>query len=178
MASFFTHPVVPLTLGFVLGSKRLPIRYWLLGAIASMAADGDVLAFALRIPYESPFGHRGATHSISFALVLAGLMTLREWRHFAAHALLFGFLFASAISHPLLDMLTDGGLGVALFWPVTAARFFFPVTPVAVSPIGAAFFSTDGAEVIRSELEWIWIPCAAIATGTILFRKRRLRISK
>ena len=173
MASLLTHPIVPLTFGFALGSKRIPVRYWLLGAIASMAADADVVAFALRIPYESQFGHRGATHSIFFAIVLAALVTLRERRHFPAHALLFGYLFASAISHPLLDMLTDGGLGIALFWPLSTERFFFPATPLAVSPIGAAFFSAEGVGVVMSELEWIWIPCAAIAILTMMLRKRR-----
>lgn len=173
MASLFTHPIIPLTVGLALGSRRLPVRYWLLGAVASMAADIDVLAFAFGIPYEAQFGHRGATHSIVFALALAALMTLREWRHFRAHALLFGFLFIAAVSHPLLDMLTDGGLGIALFWPFSMERLFFPATPVAVSPIGAGFFSAEGAQVILSELEWIWIPCAAIAALTTILRKRR-----
>lgn len=172
MASLFSHPAVPLAVGFALGSRRIPMRYWLLGAIASIAADADVVAFALRIPYESQFGHRGATHSIFFALVLAALMTLREWRHFPAHALLFGYLFVSAISHPLIDMLTDGGLGIALFWPFSLERLFFPTTPVAVSPIGAAFFSEDGAYVILSELKWIWIPCIVLAILAAICRKR------
>ncbi len=172
MASLFSHPVIPLTVGMVIGHRRLPIRYWLVGAIASMAADADVVAFALRIPYESQFGHRGATHSIFFALVLAALATLREWRHFPAHSLLFSYLFVSAVSHPLLDMLTDGGLGIALFWPFSSERLFFPATPVAVSPIGAGFFSAEGANVIFSELKWIWIPCAALAMLTAICRKR------
>ena len=172
MASLFTHPVVPLTVGFALGSRRIPIRYWLLGAIASMAPDIDVVSFALGIPYEAQFGHRGATHSIVFALALAALMTLREWRHFRAHALLFGYLFIAAVSHPLLDMLTDGGLGIALFWPCSLERLFFPATPLAVSPIGAGFFSAEGAEVILSELKWIWIPCGAVAILAAVCRRR------
>ena len=172
MASLFTHPIVPLTAGFIIGSKRLPMRYWLLGAVASMAADIDVVAFALRIPYEAQFGHRGATHSIVFALTLAALMTLREWRPFPARAFLFTYLFIAAVSHPLLDMLTDGGLGIALFWPFSLERLFFPATPIAVSPIGAGFFSAEGANVIVSELEWIWIPCIALAILAAICRKR------
>ena len=122
--------------------------------------------------YEAQFGHRGATHSIVFALALAGLMTLREWRHFRSHAFLFTYLFAAAISHPLLDMLTDGGLGIALFWPFSLERLLFPATPVAVSPIGAGFFSAEGANVIVSELEWIWIPCIVLAILAAICRKR------
>ena len=172
MASLFSHPAIPLTVGIVLGHRRIPMRYWLLGAVASIAPDIDVVAFALGIPYEAQFGHRGATHSIVFALALAALMTLREWRHFRVHALLFGYLFVAAVSHPLLDMLTDGGLGIALFWPFSKERLFFPATPVAVSPIGAGFFSVEGADVILSELKWIWIPCIALAILAAICQKR------
>ena len=172
MASLFTHPIIPLTVGVIIGRRRLPLRYCMLGAVASIAADIDVAAFAFGIPYEAQFGHRGATHSIVFALALAGLMTLREWRHFRAHALLFGYLLVAAVSHPLLDMLTDGGLGIALFWPFSVERLFFPVTPLAVSPIGAAFFSADGTNVIVSEFEWIWIPSIGLAILAELIRTR------
>lgn len=171
MASLFTHPIVPITIGYALGSRRLPVRYWVLGAIASMAADADVIAFALRIPYEAPFGHRGATHSIVFAIALAAALTAREWRHVSARMLLFGYLFLSAVSHPLLDMLTDGGLGIAIFWPFSNERFFFPRTPIEVSPIGAAFFSTDGMNVLLSELKWVWLPCAALMILTRAVRR-------
>ncbi len=147
-----SHPAVPLALGCVIGRARLPVRFWLLGAAVSIVPDGDVISFVLRIPYSAPFGHRGATHSIVFAAGLAALLTLRFWRRLPTHALLFVFLFLSTLSHALLDMLTDGGLGVALLWPFSDARLFFPVTPIAVSPIGAAFFSPAGRTVISSEL--------------------------
>jgi len=166
MASLFSHPAIPLSCGLILGARRLPARYWVLGAIASMAPDIDVLAFSLGIPYDAPFGHRGGTHSILFAGIVAAMLMFREWRHFARHGLLFGYLFIAALSHPLLDMLTDGGLGIALFYPFSTERFFFPWRPISVSPIGGAFFSQAGLEVIVSELKWIWLPCAAL---TIIF---------
>jgi inner membrane protein len=163
MASLFSHPAVPLALGVMLGRRRLPARYWVLGAIASMAPDIDVLAFRLGIPYEAPLGHRGGTHSILFAAIVATMLTFREWRHWAGHGSLFNYLLVSALSHPLLDMLTDGGLGIALLYPFSTERFFFSWRPIAVSPIGGAFFSQAGLEVIASELKWIWLPCVAIA---------------
>jgi inner membrane protein len=73
------------------------------------------------------------------------------------------FLFAAAASHGLLDMATDGGLGIALFWPFETARQFFAVTPIRVSPIGAGFFSARGAETLLSELVWVWGPAAILA---------------
>src|SRR5262245_16110745 len=109
-----------------------------------MVPDADVVAFVLGIPYDAPFGHRGAAHSIVFAAIIALLLTLREHRLFARTGLLFTYLFLSAVSHPLLDMLTDGGCGIALFWPFTNQRYFFPHTPIEVSPIGVGFFSPKG----------------------------------
>jgi hypothetical protein len=50
-------------------------------------------------------------------------------------------------SHPLLDILTDGGLGCALFWPFDDTRYFAPWRPIPVAPIGLAFFSPFGLTV-------------------------------
>ncbi|MDQ3280612.1 MAG: metal-dependent hydrolase [Acidobacteriota bacterium] len=131
--------------------------------------DADVLSFALGIPYEHLLGHRGFTHSIVFALVVAAIATrvvaAREQRRAA-----FAFLFLCAISHPLLDALTNGGLGVALFAPFSNHRYFFPWTPIRVSPIGAGFFSARGIETLRSEAVMVWLPVIA---ASVLARSRR-----
>lgn len=111
----------------------------------SMLPDADVIAFVLRIPYEAPFGHRGATHSIAFAALCAVVpLVLRQWR---AAALVFGLV----LSHPLLDMLTDGGLGCAIFFPISSKRFFWPVQPIPVAPIGAGMLSRRGLWVVLVE---------------------------
>ena len=51
---------------------------------------------------------------------------------------------AVVASHPLLDTLTNGGLGCALFWPFDRTRYFAPWHPIPVAPIGLAFFSVYG----------------------------------
>ena len=56
-----------------------------------------------------------------------------------------------ALSHPLLDAMTDGGLGVALLWPFSNERFFAPWTPIPVSPIGARMLSRRGLYVLAVE---------------------------
>jgi inner membrane protein len=121
----------------------------------SMLADADVIAFALGIPYAAPFGHRGATHSILFAL-LAGLAAAGAMARGAAlpFARTAAIACLVAISHPLLDALTDGGFGVALLWPFSNARFFAPWRPIPVAPIGARFFSPRGLRVAVFELGW------------------------
>ena len=113
----------------------------------SMLPDADVLAFVAGIPYGAPFGHRGASHSLAFALAcgLAVGLVGRRGR--------LGVLAAAVVaSHPLLDALTDGGLGVALLWPLSDQRIFAPWRPIPVAPIGAGFLSARGLRVVLAEL--------------------------
>jgi hypothetical protein len=68
-------------------------------------------------------------------------------------------------SHTLLDAMTSGGLGVAFFSPFSNERYFFPWRPIRVSPIGVDFFGEAGVAVLRSELIWVWIPCAVLGVA-------------
>ena len=130
----------------------------------SMLPDLDVIAFRFGIPYGAPFGHRGATHSIAFALLVGvfGWLLTRNWRSTLA-------VFAVVLSHPLLDMLTDGGLGVALFWPFTAERYFFPWTPLPVAPIAKGMLSMRGLYVVVVE-SVIFLPLLLIPVRRVLKR--------
>lgn len=47
--------------------------------------------------------------------------------------------------------LTDGGLGIALLWPFSNARYFAPWTPIPVAPIGARMVSRSGLRVVLTE---------------------------
>src|SRR5882724_2907489 len=120
-------------------AKLPPRDLALVFAGLSMLPDADVLAFAFGVPYESPFGHRGFTHSLVFAAAigLAALAVTRRWRA----ALLVA---ATVATHGPLDTLTDGGLGAALLWPFTTHRYFAPWRPMPVAPIGLGFLSPGG----------------------------------
>lgn len=157
MPTIFTHAVVPLALAVAAGRARIPVKLAAVGVVFAMLPDADVAAFKLGIAYEDTWGHRGATHSLVFAGLCAGALSLawKDARSLAAWA----FLTLAMASHGLLDTLTDGGLGAALWWPFSDARIFAPVTPVRVSPIGAGFFSMRGLETLLSEFRWIWLPC-------------------
>jgi inner membrane protein len=118
----------------------------------SLLPDADAFGFRFGIHYEDPWGHRGATHSFAFALGIALLAMavakaarLRVWRT----ALITLVVVAS---HPILDTLTDGGLGCALLWPHSDERFFAPWTPLPVAPIGRAYLSREGLRVAAVEL--------------------------
>lgn len=121
-------------------------------AALSLLPDLDVIAFALDVPYAHPFGHRGASHSLFVALVLGGLLAAlwpASSARVRARAGLLGAL--TMASHGLLDTLTDGGLGVALLWPLSDERFFAPWRPIPVAPIGADLLSWRGVRVISIE---------------------------
>ncbi|HVF57595.1 MAG TPA: metal-dependent hydrolase [Pyrinomonadaceae bacterium] len=177
MASAFTHAFVALSLGKVYTAERMPLRFWVLSAACAVLPDADVIAFAFGIPYGDMLGHRGFTHSLLFALLTACAVVALAFRDLAkgtgkTAALVFYFFVVTA-SHAVLDALTNGGLGVAFFAPFDNTRYFFPVRPVEVSPIGVgSFFSERGLAVLASELLWLWMPSALIVLTVVAWRKQ------
>jgi len=171
MPTLFGHIAVPLAVGVGLGKKVIPKRLLIAGMIGSILPDLDVIAFKFGIPYASIWGHRGVSHSIMFALVIA-FLSIFAFRAFdASRQKTFWFLFSVTLSHTLLDALTNGGLGVALLWPLSEARFFSPWQVIQVSPIGSHFFSLNGLMAMYSEMIWVWFPC--IIVGVVLFLGRK-----
>lgn len=126
-----------------------------LGA-ASLLPDLDVIGFSFGVRYGAPWGHRGATHSLVFAFGLGLLLTLLSGplcaRLRVSQVRLFLWLTLVIASHGLLDALTDGGRGIALLWPFTNHRFFAPLRPIPVAPIGIRFLSSRGLFVAFAEL--------------------------
>jgi len=94
-------------------------------SVLALLPDVDVIAFRLGVPYEAPFGHRGAVHSITAAACVGGVVGIvaalrrKPWLSYASLAAIV------VASHGFLDAMTDGGLGIALFWPFTTHRYFF-----------------------------------------------------
>lgn len=164
MPSIMTHAAIPVLLGTALGRSRISPRLVIAGAIAAMLPDLDVLSFKFGVAYGDAWGHRGAAHSIVFALIVSALATVAH-RQLASSPWKSGsFVGLAALSHPLLDACTNGGLGVALGWPWTDHRWFAPFRPIEVSPIGAGrFLSARGWAAFQSELLWVWLPTAVIA---------------
>ncbi len=168
-----THAIVPLAATWMVGRGVIPTRVALAGAALAVLPDADVIGFRFGVDYAAEWGHRGASHSLGFAalVTIAIAVFWREARDLRCAI----FLFLAAASHGLLDMLTDGGLGVGLLWPAFDARLFWPWQPVRVSPIGAGFFTQRGWETVRSELLWIWVPALVLGAGGTLSRWRAQR---
>jgi len=134
------------------GAGPPPWTSMALWSALSLLPDADVVGFALGVQYGDPWGHRGATHSLTFsaAVGLAIGLVAPRFRLPAARTALTAILVLA--SHAALDSMTDGGLGCALLWPFDLTRYFAPWRPIPVAPIGLAFFTPDGGTVTLIEL--------------------------
>jgi inner membrane protein len=164
MASLFTHAFVGTVLGQAGTSDwRKDRRFWGLIIVCSILPDIDSIGFHLGIPYSSFWGHRGITHSLTFAAILAVCVSVGFSRIFGRPWRLALLLFLVTATHGLLDAMTDGGLGVAFFSPFDLQRYFLPWRPIHVSPIGVGrFFSARGLRILWSEILWVWLPVLGI----------------
>jgi inner membrane protein len=147
-----------------------------MGALCSVIPDLDVIGFRFGIRYGDNWGHRGFTHSLFFAALLASAVVLIGFRQVPpgfGRLPLWVYFFLATASHGFLDAMTDGGLGVAFFAPFDNHRYFLPWTPLRVSPIGIGRFFTDrGLAVLQSEVLWIWLPAASLAFSAWFFGRR------
>jgi inner membrane protein len=144
--------------------------------LCAILPDADVIGLAYGVRYGSLFGHRGITHSIAFAFllgVIVGVFAFRGVRSGLSKSGLIIYFTLVTLSHPVLDMMTDGGSGVALFAPFSAERYFLPWRPIEVSPIGMRFFSQRGLEVLESEIVWVWLPALLLLLAAWLYHKAR-----
>jgi inner membrane protein len=177
MPTVFSHAVAGVALGAALRGPALSLRVGLAGALCAVVPDADVVAFWFRVPWGHVLGHRGITHSLAFAALLAATVV---WAVFRARAWdgrrcgLWLYLFLATASHGVLDALTDGGSGVAFFAPFDDTRYFLPWQPIPVSPISLErFLSQRGVRVLQGELVWVWLPAALVAGAGALLRRRR-----
>jgi len=181
LPTIIAHSVVAATAAGGFSSGRESLKFWILSIVCSSLPDADVIGYRwLYIPSYEFFGHRGFFHSPFFAALLSllivcifyrgkGIFSKKWWKYFL-------YFFVLTASHGLLDAFTNGGNGIALLSPITNERYFFPWTPIEVSPLSIkGFLSQRGLTVLLSELVWIWVPCLLIA---ILIKiKRNGRVS-
>jgi inner membrane protein len=178
--SAFTHGFAAVALSGCVYPDVRSWRFRLLAAASAALPDVDVAGLAFGIPYGSMFGHRGFTHSLFFAalwaLFVPGCFYPCVRRFSRPWWGLLGFFFLVTASHGILDAFTNGGRGVAFFAPFSGRRYFFPWTPIQVSPIGVGrFLSARGLRVMESELIWVWLPFALAWLAAGLVRKARNR---
>lgn len=175
MPTVISHTVAGLGIAACFCGPEAPAGLWVLGAVCGALPDVDVIGFRLGARYGSVWAHRGITHSLAFAAGLAAAIVGLGFRNGAPGlppGWMWLYLFLALISHSLLDALTDGGPGVALFAPFDNRRFFFPYRPIEVCSFGMRWlFTRRGAVVLASEIKWVWLPAAVLAAVTLLARR-------
>jgi inner membrane protein len=166
------HVAVGLAAARACNDGRQP-RWPVAAAWSALAVlpDADIIGFPLGIHYQAAWGHRGATHSLAFALA-AGLVVglAARWfkRPFARTA---AFASLTIGSHGLLDTFSDGGLGCALLWPFDLTRYFAPWRPIPVAPIGFGMLSVYGLIVVVAECV-LFAPLLFVALRPVTLRRK------
>ncbi len=163
MPTILTHAALPLIAAWAVGPRRLPRGLAIACAVAAIIPDLDVAGRAFGVSAESLLGHRGISHSIIAAAAIALIGSALLTRSYKWH-LSLPWLFLSSLSHGLTDMLTDGGKGIALLWPISDNRYFAPFRPIEVSPILLRSFENGKLPlVLASELIWLIAPALLFA---------------
>lgn len=150
-------------------------RVAIAGAVCASVPDLDVITYALEIRANEPLGHRGLVHSLAVALVVAFLGALAVGRGLAKKSpefrRIFLFLFAATAAHGLLDALTHGEVGVALFAPFSSIRVASPWKLLPACPVGLTeYLSYFGLLTLANETLFAIAP---VALAVSLVRARR-----
>lgn len=172
MPTVFTHPIPVAAVALGLGAQVISLRLLAAGVVCALLPDIDVISFHWGINYANILGHRGFSHSLVFALAVGAVGALiAPWLR-SKRSVAFWITGGAVISHILLDAMTNGGLGVALFWPLSGERYFLPWRPIQVSPFSLqALFSQRGLAILKSELLVVWVPCLFFLVGAWSGRK-------
>ncbi len=164
MPSSLSHAIAGVAIATPFRLRESYARFWVFAVVCATIQDVDYLWSWRVARWDSIYAHRGITHSIAFAVVLAAAVATlgfagSYWRGFRLR--LFAAFVLVALSHGLLDSLTVYAGGVAFLAPFSAARFFFPWRPLAGPQAGwTEHISRAGrvAYVAGTELLCIWMP--------------------
>jgi len=172
MATIVTHGFVGLGLGKVYSTRRMGVLFWVLAFLLPMVPDCDVFGMFWNIAYDgSPLSHRGFTHSIVFACALGLLVAGLTIRYFRVRFWPLWLFFSAIIaSHGVFDALTNGGYGVAFFWPVDSTRYGPGWGPIQVADMGFEIPDFRTSRTVHTELLWVWLPTALTVNLVMSYR--------
>lgn len=175
MPSLLGHAVAGLALNATLAGDRPPRRTWGLAVACALAPDLDWFTAFLHLPMRHALTHRGATHSLLAAGLIASLAMLLGLRPHWRRPRIWLCMFAAAFSHGLLDACTLGGVGVAAFHPFSPARYVCLWQPIRVSPIPmSAGLMARFLAALWTEAVWIGLPALFLTTAS---RAARMRLA-
>ncbi len=176
MPTIVTHAFVGYAASRLLAPRMKMRGARVVPAVLAMLPDADTALFVFGVAYGDAYGHRGFFHSVFLAVLGALVVAVAMTRHRKAAGVAWWrwmvVLAAAMASHPLADMITKGGLGVAIFSPIAEARFFFPFRVITAAPFRPEQMLSDwGIRVVTSELLWIWMPLIAGMAVQLLILK-------
>lgn len=170
MASLLAHAALPVMVvaaarPFEGKNRRVAIA----AAVCSALPDLDMLGIPFEIRATDPQGHRGVSHSLVMAALIALFVAIvwfrslglysRPWRRVA------WFLFGAAASHGIVDAMTTNEVGVALFSPFDLGRHFFPVKLLPTCPVGLKeYLGFWGILTIANEVLFLLLPAGIAAS--------------
>lgn len=160
MPSFFGHAVAGAAIhSLALPGERKSRRTLTMTLVCAMIPDLDWFMSFLPISTRHFLNHRGVTHSLLAAVLIAAGAVLLGFSRADRSRHLWSCMLACAFSHALLDACTLGGVGVAFFTPVTAMRFVCDFQPIRVGPIPLNMQLLKPFLVgLWTELFWIGFP--------------------
>lgn len=145
----FTQAALGATVAQAGFGKRLGPKAALAGALLGALPDLDIISAAWG-PWASMVHHRGITHSLLFAPVMAPLLGWLTWRLMKRRDSWWRWshlAFWALITHPLLDLFTS--YGTQLLAPLSDRRFAIDgvsiVDPIYTLPLFAALV-----------VAWVW----------------------
>jgi inner membrane protein len=166
MSSLFGHALAGLTISGAFTKAKPPRRMWAFAMACAVAPDLDWFPGFLKLPVGTSLAHRGMSHSLIAALLIAVAAMLIGFRPQLRSPRHWGCMLAAAFSHALLDACTFGGTGVAFLLPFSDARFVCIWQPIFVSPIPLSGKLLDWLLFsLGTEAIWIGIP-AGLVFGT------------
>lgn len=123
MPSFLGHAVAGVALGAAFADENTPRRAVALGTFCALAPDLDGFTLFLSLHPGNFLAHRGVSHSLLAAVLLAAVVLLLGFRREQRSLRVGVYLLLASISHGLLDACTSGRIGVAFFYPFSASRW-------------------------------------------------------
>ena len=123
MPSFFGHAVAGVALGAAFADEKTPRRTLVLGTLRALAPDLDSFTLFLPLHPGNFLAHRGVSHSLLAAVLLAAAVLLFGFRREQRSLKVGVYLLLASISHGLLDACTSGRIGVAFFYPFSTSRW-------------------------------------------------------
>lgn len=171
MPSFFGHAVAGIALGAAFTDEKTPRRAIALGTLCALAPDLDCFTLFLKLHPGNYLAHRGVTHSLLAAVMLAATVLLLGFKAEQRTSRMGVYLLLATLSHGLLDACTSGRIGVAFFYPFSSSRWGCYWQPFVDPPL--PFWAGQRLpflEAVAREALWIGVPGLLLVGGVRLVR--------